>query len=437
MKADVKSWIQDGRLQVQVDLKGDLPGHPFRGNQWGEGEQEDPTIRLAGSLAPTLSDDEIKNRSVLHGLHVAVAGGIDRDSFNKLDMPPTDQLRSVQLQMNGGLRPIQLTEPAYKIADQLGLGKGREAKAALQSMTSQAVYDLLDQQGFIVHEGEGKGKGDWAVRLEDAIPNMSNSQKDSIIDILPKMSEAYSGRTSESFFISYGKKDFSDDQLSNLSDGFEKVAGEKPLSTVVNPDSGKMELDFFNAVDRNRASLWPYTKNYDVFKVGMAAGWSGRGGGEPQQLMRGLASNLDQNKLKNLWTDSGEKLRLNVDRAVTNCHKLKRETEQFYKAKFGKKTDPDPDLSKKEIEIYRGVDKIGDSYVAGAVESWTKQKSTTSSFSGRGGGILTAKATYNDVLFSYESFADNPGWPAEQMLRGKKEFAVLGGALKDMSIDRK
>jgi len=37
MKADVKSWIEDGRLQVHVDLKGDLPGHPFRGNQWSGG----------------------------------------------------------------------------------------------------------------------------------------------------------------------------------------------------------------------------------------------------------------------------------------------------------------------------------------------------------------------------------------------------------------
>lgn len=26
--------VKDGRLQVRIDLKGDLPGHPFRGNQW-------------------------------------------------------------------------------------------------------------------------------------------------------------------------------------------------------------------------------------------------------------------------------------------------------------------------------------------------------------------------------------------------------------------
>jgi len=31
------SKVVDGRLQVQIDLKGDLPGHPFRGNQWGGG----------------------------------------------------------------------------------------------------------------------------------------------------------------------------------------------------------------------------------------------------------------------------------------------------------------------------------------------------------------------------------------------------------------
>lgn len=48
MKADVKQFWKDGRLQVQIDLKGDLPGHPFRGNQWdggsgGSGEWDSST----------------------------------------------------------------------------------------------------------------------------------------------------------------------------------------------------------------------------------------------------------------------------------------------------------------------------------------------------------------------------------------------------------
>ena len=33
-----KSSVVGGRLQVQIDLKGDLPGHPFRGNQWSGGQ---------------------------------------------------------------------------------------------------------------------------------------------------------------------------------------------------------------------------------------------------------------------------------------------------------------------------------------------------------------------------------------------------------------
>jgi len=61
MKADVKSWIQDGRLQVQVDLKGDLPGHPFRGNQWsvGGGSRSEEDVKQAvGKLDALPSAEE-------------------------------------------------------------------------------------------------------------------------------------------------------------------------------------------------------------------------------------------------------------------------------------------------------------------------------------------------------------------------------------------
>lgn len=43
-----KSRLVGGRLQVEIDLKGDLPGHPFRGNQWSGG----------GASGNPFSDDE-------------------------------------------------------------------------------------------------------------------------------------------------------------------------------------------------------------------------------------------------------------------------------------------------------------------------------------------------------------------------------------------
>lgn len=48
-----------GRLQVEINLKGDLPGHPFRGNQWegGEGGQGGKT-ELENRIRHELSDPE-------------------------------------------------------------------------------------------------------------------------------------------------------------------------------------------------------------------------------------------------------------------------------------------------------------------------------------------------------------------------------------------
>jgi hypothetical protein len=41
MKVKAEAEVVGGRLQVQIDLqvKGDLPGHPFRGNQWSGGQE--------------------------------------------------------------------------------------------------------------------------------------------------------------------------------------------------------------------------------------------------------------------------------------------------------------------------------------------------------------------------------------------------------------
>ena len=45
--------VVDGRLKLQIDLKGDLPGHPFRGNQWsgGQGEMMAPDRDMGSGVA--------------------------------------------------------------------------------------------------------------------------------------------------------------------------------------------------------------------------------------------------------------------------------------------------------------------------------------------------------------------------------------------------
>lgn len=52
----VSAKMVDGRLQIEIDIKGDLPGHPFRGNQWtGSGPHGEPVKREARKKGESVS----------------------------------------------------------------------------------------------------------------------------------------------------------------------------------------------------------------------------------------------------------------------------------------------------------------------------------------------------------------------------------------------
>lgn len=64
MKADIKSWVERGRLQVHVDLqtKGDAPGHPFRGNQFSGGGSQPMAPGIRGRVE--VLDKNVKTAKV-------------------------------------------------------------------------------------------------------------------------------------------------------------------------------------------------------------------------------------------------------------------------------------------------------------------------------------------------------------------------------------
>lgn len=62
-----KSRLVSGRLQVEIDLKGDLPGHPFRGNQYSGGVGD----------RPALEEEELEAAQKL-GLPTTYSGTHDR-----------------------------------------------------------------------------------------------------------------------------------------------------------------------------------------------------------------------------------------------------------------------------------------------------------------------------------------------------------------------
>lgn len=411
--------------------------------------------RLSGSLAPSLPDAELVERAQLFGLQKTLR--VDGSGL-VVDLPAGDLIRVAQLEMMGSVPKIQLTEYGFKIPETLAkraAGDGwskldyqtrRQLEAdklkELTSLEPKKCYELLDQEGFIVHKGKGEGESEWASRTEDAITKMTAEQKDQFIDEFPKMVKAFDGKELESFYLDYQRKDFSSDQLRRLSDNFESIAGGAPHKTTFDSDSKKQMVDFYSAVDRHRRNLWEFTSDYESFRTGVAHDWSMMGGGSTQAIIREASMTLPSNAGKTLWGSSGDaRLASGYDKArvAENVRKLKVETEQFYKKKFAKKKDPDPDLSKVELTIHRGVAGIKDqTYRPGGAESWTKSEATARKtfFTGGEGGVLSGKTTYNDILFSYESFKGNPGWPADSQLKGKQEFVPLGGGIKDLTFNR-
>lgn len=71
------SRVVGGRLQVQIDLKGDLPGHPFRGNQWSGG--------VGGSEGFPSSSGKLEKHDPLElmRLYEKMFGDVDEKTYTK------------------------------------------------------------------------------------------------------------------------------------------------------------------------------------------------------------------------------------------------------------------------------------------------------------------------------------------------------------------
>lgn len=111
------------------------------------------------------------------------------------------------------------------------------------------------------------------------------------------------------------------------------------------------------------------------------------------------------------------------------------ETQQYFKEKLKKK------YSGYKLKLYRGIGRsVVDSYIPGALESWTTALSTAVRFgkmmqpynSDEGYTILYAEVPIEDIWASWESNKDV--WAGEEDLKGKKEYVVMGGTFASNQI---
>ena len=197
--------------------------------------------------------------------------------------------------------------------------------------------------------------------------------------------------------------------------------------------------------------LGMYSTNYELARAEMFGGWAMIGIAWEAHVARDVSVRL-WGEGKTFWTKPVDESRGEVqkpllysDRMLPHIQRLKADTEAFYKAKFATKKNPDPDLSKIEVDVTRGLGGNKSNYMPAGAESWTTDRFTAARFGkqmmprfGQDKGtytVLSTKTTYADVLWSYQSAAGQPGWPAEKELKGKKELVLIGGRVGNVKAE--
>lgn len=214
--------------------------------------------------------------------------------------------------------------------------------------------------------------------------------------------------------------------------------------------SGSDHKANYNSLDRLAGDLAFYSKDYDNFEASLFNGWALVGGSSEARVARQIGEDLfplpeGQQFYKLPYEDANYRKSLGMldetkfysPRAVTNMQRLKTSTEDFYKRKL--RTD---DLTTKPIELQRAIGGHIDAFTPGGLESWTRDSRTVDRF----GKLMEKKGeysalrttvTYDDVLWSYESAKDRPGWPVEKDLKGKREFVLIGNRIKNVDVDKR
>ncbi len=280
----------------------------------------------------------------------------------------------------------------------------------------------------------------------DLTKGLSDAEKDEFIEEFPKSSKRAIDDGKYQVEISPDPEmGLSIKQWEKLSDNFDTASGYNGLKLKDG------EIDWSDRMYLQKRALGEFSQDKEAALTALLSGWAMSGGGiSAQKIIREVSAGLFPVNKGVLFYDSSEpgidpgKKLYSKTRMAEHFAALKIETEDFYKKKFAKKSDPNPDLSMKTIDVWRGVGGHFDDYIPAAAESWSAQKSSANKFGkmtaqgGRSWGsrsegkytLVAAKISYNDVLWSYESVKGKYGWPSDKKLKGKKEFVVIGGALK-------
>lgn len=181
-----------------------------------------------------------------------------------------------------------------------------------------------------------------------------------------------------------------------------------------------------------------FSDDPEFFEVSWVSGWTLTGGSSAQYVATKTANNLEINEqLNDFWHPQLGMLQGSVynealedpeikEKIKNNFKTIYEKNQEFFRQKFKKKYET------KTIKLYRGVGlSVVDTYIPGALESWTTAIGTAKLFAEMMSNknedytILMAEVPIQHIFGSFESFTET--WPGEEDLKGKKEYVVMGG----------
>ncbi len=438
-------------------------GGPGSGNWEGPGDpryahesttHETPTRDFPANRE--MSDDELKSKINDDRL----IGSMYNKSPDISKMSVDDRLRYMELNATSSAKHIDykrihdsLTPYEFYLKEYVSYVRDKVPKG----LTADGIRTFLKKNNLISEMPTVYVAGGGDFLEGDLTKDLFDKQKDEFVEKFPVAFKKVADAGRYPIEISPDKRDFSVSQMERMSDKFAEVSGKQGFAY---PEEIYQTKDFpAGEMDIQQNKLGAFSGDKDIALYSMLSGWAKTGGGRFEQKILREVSNQEfpLNKGVQFWNGQEQGREdepfYSPERMKGHVAVLKKETEDFYKSKFATKKDPIPDLSKKTLDIYRGVGGHSeDGYRPAAVESWTIQKSSANKFgkmmSVRPEGtfwspgetnaqkysLLSSKISYNDIVWSYESVKGKYGWPDDKDLKGKKEFVVMGGTLLTSGI---
>lgn len=213
---------------------------------------------------------------------------------------------------------------------------------------------------------------------------------------------------------------------------------------------------FFELIEKlplNAEAISYYSTDYEVFEANLIEAWLRQGGTGAHDLAFLASAGIEINSsipagdywgTEDLTAQNGYEtigfMDLNTKVEVlthpimqSHFQKMYDKTQAFYKDKLKKKYDT------KVFTLFRGLGTENvNKYIPAPMESWSPSIATAKAFAKMMsaqdgyGTILVAEIPIQYIMGSYESLEEV--FVDEKMLKGKKEFIVMGGALSQIPV---